>query len=312
MKDQQSRFEAGTVPRFNVLQAEVALINQQPVLIQAKNNYRLAKLTLARLMNINFDPSQPDYVPFEAVGDLTVHVENFDLNNALAQARANRWYLKVQRQLIDIDLQNIRVQLAGYQPRLEADAGYEIHNNEFVNSLGRTVEGYFFGVTGNWAIFDGGATYGLVKQARAQLEEARVNYDDAEHNVELQVQQAFLALEVARETLDSQTKGVEEAVEALRLANERLAAGAGVQLDVLTLQVALTTARSTELQARASYLEALADFDMVTAVETKWAESFDNPLVRRQKWNLRQKDGSGTPRSEIYTNGKKPRGGNIN
>ena len=30
LKDQQNRFEAGTVPRFNVLQAEVALANQQP------------------------------------------------------------------------------------------------------------------------------------------------------------------------------------------------------------------------------------------------------------------------------------------
>ena len=39
LKDQQNRFEAGTVPRFNVLQAEVALANQQPQLISARNNY---------------------------------------------------------------------------------------------------------------------------------------------------------------------------------------------------------------------------------------------------------------------------------
>ena len=44
LKDQQNRFEAGTVPRFNVLQAEVALANQQPALITARNNYRIAQL----------------------------------------------------------------------------------------------------------------------------------------------------------------------------------------------------------------------------------------------------------------------------
>src|SRR5207237_8794089 len=33
LQDQQNRFEAGTVPRFNVLQAEVALYNQLPILI---------------------------------------------------------------------------------------------------------------------------------------------------------------------------------------------------------------------------------------------------------------------------------------
>src|SRR5579862_310130 len=308
LKDQQSRFEAGTVPRFNVLQAEVALINQKPVLIQARNNYKVAKLTLARLMNVDFDQSQPDYVPFEAVGDLNLHIEHFDLNDALAQARANRWSLKVQRQLVDVQQQNIRVQLAGYQPRIEADGGYEIHNNQLSNSLGHTMEGYFFGVTGNWAIFDGGTTYGLVKQARAQYAEARVSYDDAVHQVELQVQQAFLALDVARETLESQTKGVEEAVEALRLASERLAAGAGTQLDVLNSQVALTTARSTELQARAGYLEAIADFEKVTAVETKWAENFDDPATRRQKWGLRHDDGHGTRKADIYSHGKAPAG----
>ena len=48
LKDQQNRFEAGTVPRFNVLQAEVALANQQPALITARNNYRIAQLQLAK------------------------------------------------------------------------------------------------------------------------------------------------------------------------------------------------------------------------------------------------------------------------
>ena len=90
LKDQQNRFEAGTVPRFNVLQAEVALINQEPVLIQTKNNYRVAELTLAKLMNVDFDQTRPDYVPFNAVGNLIVHEQTFDLNKALAQAKAHR------------------------------------------------------------------------------------------------------------------------------------------------------------------------------------------------------------------------------
>ncbi len=305
LKDQQNRFEAGTVPRFNVLQAEVALINQEPVLIQTKNNYRVAELTLAKLMNIDFDQSRPDYVPFYAVGNLMVHDQVFDLNKALTEAKAHRWSLKVQRQSILIDVQNIKVQLAGYQPRLNADAGYEVRNNSLSKELNETVEGYFFGVTGTWAIFDGGATYGLVKQARAQLEEARANYDDAVHLVELQVQQAYLAIEVSRETLQSQRKGVEEAIEALRLANERLAAGAGTQLDVLNSQVALTTARSTELQARASYLEALADFDLVTAVETNWAEWFDDPMTRRERWGIKKVKDTGTAAGDVLRDGRK-------
>ena len=117
--------------------------------------------------------------------------------------------------------------------------------------------------------------------ARANLETARITYEDSVHQVELEVQQAYANLLTARETIRSGQKTVEEAQEALRLAKERLAAGAGVQLDVLNAQVQLTTAESTELQARANYNTALAEFDRVTATDTVYSETFDDPLTHR-------------------------------
>src|SRR5258708_2602289 len=50
LDDQQSRFDAGTVPQFNVLQAESQLQNQIPQLITAQNNYRIAQVTLAKTL----------------------------------------------------------------------------------------------------------------------------------------------------------------------------------------------------------------------------------------------------------------------
>src|SRR5204863_117882 len=52
LKDQQNRFEAGTVPRFNVLQAEVQLGNQIPQLITTQNNFRITKLQLAKTLGL--------------------------------------------------------------------------------------------------------------------------------------------------------------------------------------------------------------------------------------------------------------------
>ena len=43
LEDQKRRYDAGTVPKFNVLRAEVAVANERPALIQARNNYRIAK-----------------------------------------------------------------------------------------------------------------------------------------------------------------------------------------------------------------------------------------------------------------------------
>ena len=70
LQDQQNRFEAGTVPRFNVLQAQVALSNQIPNLILARNNYRIAQLQLAKTLGLDYDPSRIDGVPLEAIGEL--------------------------------------------------------------------------------------------------------------------------------------------------------------------------------------------------------------------------------------------------
>ncbi len=276
LKDQQNRFEAGTVPRFNVLQAEVALANQQPTLLSAKNNYLIAQFQLAKTLGI--DPGAQGQTTFNVVGELSVHERPFGLKNAIELAIERRPFLKVQRLTILTQKEQIKVALAGYKPQLNANGGFELRNSSLSSNLDDTVNGWFFGVSGQWNLFDGLATYGKVKSAKASLESAKINYDDSVHQVELEVQQAYANLQTARETIRSQQKTVESALEALRLASERLSAGAGTQLDVLNAQVQLTTARSTELQARANYNTALAEFDRVTATDTVYARTFNDPL----------------------------------
>ena len=281
LKDQQNRFEAGTVPRFNVLQAEVALANQQPQLISARNNYLISEYQLAKTLGI--DPGPQGQTTYHAVGRLEVNERPLGLRNAIQMGIEHRPFLKVQRLNILIQKENIKVALAGYKPTLTANGGYEVRNSSVTSHLDDTIDGWFFGFNGQWNIFDGLQTYGKVKTARANLESAKVNYDDSVHQVELEVQQAYANVQTARETIRSQAKVVEQALEAVRLATERLAAGAGTQLDVLNAQVQLTTARSTELQARASYNTALAEFDRVTATATSYAETFRDPMLNPRK-----------------------------
>jgi outer membrane protein TolC len=281
LKDQQNRFEAGTVPRFNVLRAEVELANVRPNLIRARNNLLIAQLNLAKTLGIEAAPD--GRITFNVVGELNVAGRPRGLTTALALARERRPFLKVQRQRILIETQQIKVALAGYKPRLDVNGGYLVRNSRLTDNLDDTVNGWFFGVSGSWDLFDGFETAGRVKQARATLETARVTYDDSVRQVELEVQQAYANLQQARETIQSQQKNVEQALEALRLANERLAAGAGTQLDVLDARVALTRARSTEVEARADYSKALAEYDRATATNTSYDDGFDDPLARTQR-----------------------------
>lgn len=280
LKDQQNRFEAGTVPRFNVLRAEVELSNAQPDLIRAKSNALIAQLQLAKTLAL--DPGPNGRPTFHCVGEFSVSEPRLGLTGAIAAAKERRAFLKVQRQQILTGKEQIRVALAGYKPRFDANAGYEFRNARLSDKLDQIVDGWFFGVTGSWDIFDGLETAGRVRQARAQLEFAKINYDDSVQKVELEVQQSHANLQAARETIRSQQKNVEQALEALRLASERLTAGAGTQLEVLDARVALTKARTSEIQARATYNKELSEFDRVTATDTLYSETFEDPLTKRK------------------------------
>ena len=135
-------------------------------------------------------------------------------------------------------------------------------------------------LTGTWNVWDGGATYGRVTQAKAQLMQSKNNYDNGIRQVVLDVQQAISNLQQAQETIDSQTASVVQATEALRLSKERLDAGAGTQLDVLNAQVQLLQAQSNVLQARFDYIAAMSSYELALSLDTQYVETFEDPLVR--------------------------------
>jgi outer membrane protein TolC len=280
LEDQKSRYEAGTVPQFNVLQAEGTLENQIPQLIAARNNYRISALTLARTLGIPADRQYATDNPLPVEGELTFTPIKYDLSSALIAARANRPFLKAQRSAILASVENITVQAAGYKPTISANVGLEQESNPTTNNLSRTLQGWFLGLQGSWNVFDGFLTYGRVKQARAQLEQSKVTYDDSVRQVELEVATSVSNLRQAAQTVDSAQTGVNVNLEALRLADERLAAGTGTQLDVLTAQQALTTARSNLVQAEFSYVSAVASYQQATATETRYNDMFDSAPTR--------------------------------
>lgn len=283
LQDQQNRFEAGTVPRFNVLQAQVALSNQRPDLIVARNNYRIAQLQLAKTIGLDFEPNRGENPPLSVIGNLDPQPRNGSLDAAIAIAKERRAFLKQQRATILNQIEQVQVALAGYKPTVRLGGGYEFRSSPYTTDIHDVAQGWFYGLTGSWAIFDGFETSGRVKQARAVLEEAKINYDDAVRQVELEVQQAYSNLQQGRELIASQSKNVEEAEEALRLSSARLSAGAGTQLEVLNARVELTRAQSTRLQALYTYNTAVAEFDRVTATDTVYHETFDDPLTHKRK-----------------------------
>ena len=282
LKDQQNRYDAGTVPRFNVLQAEVALANAKPPLIQAENNYRVSMYKLVRLLGMDYPPGFPSEVPFNIVGKLDYKPRTINSDESVRIAVTRNPDLKAQRQLILGEAARVNEQVAGYLPQIRAKATQTNQSDMLTTNLTNMVNGWFVGINGSWAVWDGLLTYGNVKTAKARMQQAKINYDNGVREVILQVQQAISNLLEARETVDSQEASVVQGVEALRLAQERLDAGAGTQLDVLNQQTSLLQSQTFLLQAYYSYIRGLAEYDRALSMDTRFQDIFDDPLTKPQ------------------------------
>jgi outer membrane protein len=282
LEDQQNRFEAGTVPRFNVLQAQVALSNQIPSLILAQNNYRISQLQLAKTLGLDFDPNRPGGIPLEAIGELKYVPREIPLPQAIVLAKERRPFLKQQKAVVLSNAEQVKVARSGFFPQINATGGSEVRSSAFTDNPRDVSSGYIFGATGTWAIWDWGATYGAMKQAEAVLEEAKITLDDSNRQVELEVQQQDSNLRQSREVIKATEQSVEQASEALRLASARLNAGAGTQLEVLDARTQLTLAGSNRLQALYAYNVAVAEFDRVIASDVIYANELDEPDTRRK------------------------------
>ncbi len=269
LDDQQRRYTAGTVPKLNVLRADVALANQRPALIQARNNYRISKNNLCNLLGYNLPRDIWENIPLNLTDTLDAAPYQVDLPSAVRQALERRTELVALRQTAELQRLSIVNAKAGYKPTVQVFAGYNWVNAQFTPpvELDHSIDGWNVGAQLNWDIFDGMLTRGKVTQARALYDKSKTELDDRARQIELEVRTSYSDFIMAREVLDSQTKVQEEAEEALREASARTDAGTGTQLDVLDAQTSLTQARTTQVQALHDYDAARARLERAIGAE---------------------------------------------
>ena len=268
LDDQQRRYDAGTVPHFNVLRASVSVANARPPLIQARNNYRIAKNNLCNLLGYNLPRDIWENIPLKLTDTLDATPYQINLPDALQQALTKRPELAALRNTEELQKLNITDASSGYKPNLSIFAGYNWLNRQFGNpptyatpGPNEYLDGWNAGAQMSWDIFDGMLTHGKVVQAKALYTKSITAVDEEMRNIELEVRTAYSDFLEAQEVLESQKTVQDEAEEALREANARADAGTGTQLDVLDAENSLTQARSTQVQALHDYDAARARFE---------------------------------------------------
>jgi outer membrane protein TolC len=248
LKGEQENFNAGIVGKLNVQRAEIALANERPEFFSAQTDLKNSYLRLAELFGTDIPPGSQ--VPsFEISGELEYRPNHPDLNDCLARADANRDIIKSREKDIQIEAQQYLLDRSETRPHVRAFSGYEIYSERDPDVGPEFNYGGVVGINATWNIFDGHATKGRMQATRARRDAAVQALAAARRSVASEVRSAFFDLEQGDRVLESETKNVQTADQALDMARGNFAAGLGTQLDVLQAAADVTRTRTTRLSA---------------------------------------------------------------
>jgi len=235
---------AGTSPDIDALRAKVELQTRQQQLIQAKNNFAIQKLTVARV--IGLAPGQEfeftDKSPYQPIEDITV-------DEALKRAYASR--SDYQAAMNDVRAAELsrKAAVAGYFPSLSVDANYGLGGSHPSTATPvADVHG-----TLSIPIFQGGSVHGDVLQADARLEQSRERLENLRAQIDSDVRAALLNLQSSADQVNVARSNIDLAEQTLLQSRDRFSAGVTDTVEVVQSQEAVATAHEQYISSLYSY-----------------------------------------------------------
>jgi outer membrane protein TolC len=260
LENAKKRFETGAVSQFEVLRAEVLLSSAMPPLIRAKNRLKTSTDRLLHTIgaqNFNLQRMDSEKIP-NFRGKLGYTPREYQLKDLLVLSLQNRAELRNLEHIIQKERAQLKVKKSLSHPQLDFVSTYALQKNYSSQDLDASQHGWQVGIEGSWNIFDGYKNRGQIRQTESKIKQAEINLNSQKFAIEVEIRQAFTDWQEAEELVSASRKIIDQAQEALRLANARYSAGSTTQLDVLQSQVNLTEARTQQLEAYYSNQIAIA------------------------------------------------------
>src|SRR5665213_191423 len=231
VRDMVGRQKAGVARPLDVAQTEAQAAATRVQLIQAQNNVRDGRITLAFL---TATPVQD--APLADRLDVPVNLITADA--ALLRAQATRQDVQAAQAAIEAGRQNVQAAIGQYYPSVTLNLDYYLHKESFP-----TISEWDGILTANIPIFTAGQINANVRTAWSQLRQAWLNERRTRRMVAEQVRTAYENLKASSRRLNELHVEVSAAQEALRQAEQMYAAGLATNLDRLTAQDQLLSAQ---------------------------------------------------------------------
>ncbi len=239
----KSLYDVGMASKFDLLRSEVDVANLKPQVIKARNSLSVSELGLKTVLGLELATS------IEVRGDLVFTPLEADVEASVKDALAERPELR------QVDFQRLmsgemlKAARAAYFPAVTLVGNYNVWGDTFRFRRDPWQNYYTINLVVSWSLFNGFESQAMAGQAKAAMRELDWTQKGLADTIEFEVRQAVLNYEQARESLLSQEKNVEQAREAVRIAELNYTEGLATTLDVSTAQMALSQARTNHAQA---------------------------------------------------------------
>jgi outer membrane protein len=242
LRQTRDRFTAGEVTRTDLAQAESSLAAGRSSLHSAESNYITSKSAYVQVIGV--EPGKlASATPVDRFSPST-------LAAALARAAAQNPAITTAMFNVDAAVEQVKVQESLLYPTLSLNGSMQKSYGS-TNSL-TTLETLSGSVIGQLTvpIYQGGAEYANIRQAKETLGQRRLDLDTARLSVQQNVTQSWGQLEAAKAQVDATTAQVTSAEIALDGVREEARVGQRTTLDVLNAQQSLVSARTALVTAQ--------------------------------------------------------------
>lgn len=259
-KNVKSLYKVGIASKFDLLRSEVQVANLRPQLIRARNNLKIAELSLKTLLGLDLSK----FVKIK--GDLAYEAFEPDLEACLTRALLNRPEISQLRYQKQMAGEALKLARAVNLPTLALAGTYNFWADKLNFRKDIWQSYYAVNLVLTVPLFNGFTTSARVAQSKAMIKEIEFSQKGLRDMVKFEVRQAILRIKEAKESLLSQEKNVEQAQESLRIAELNFSEGLATTLDVSSVQAALSQAKTNYSQALYDYVISLAELDRAMGV----------------------------------------------
>ncbi len=242
LRQTRDRFNVGEVTRTDVAQAESRLAAGRSQVLSAEATYKASVATYRQVIGVEPGTLSPG-TPVDRFSPNT-------LPGAVSLATAVHPSIATAQYNLDAAQQAVKVAEASLYPTASVTGQYT-KNYGTVGFLD-IIEQSQASVLGTISvpIYQGGAEYSLVRQAKETLGQRRLDLDTARDQVRQTTVQSWGQLEAAKATVDSTQAQVQAAEIALNGVREEARVGQRTTLDVLNAQQELVNARVALVSAQ--------------------------------------------------------------